>query len=194
MKFKLEIVGTRPLLMHNPQGANPLNPITKEKKALTSKRKKDDSDIERIMELDYASGCYFSDDMGFYIPTEMVEAAIKEGAKINKNGGKAALAVSVEEDRVKLIYGEKDFKSIKEAYSDQDHVDVRFVNINNAKVVACRPRFNRWRFSCTVNLDTTMMTQDEFINALQFAGVKGGIGTYRQKYGKFEVKCEQLSN
>ena len=44
----VKLTGTRPLLMHADVFADPLNPLTKAHKALTSKRKNTDDDHEAI--------------------------------------------------------------------------------------------------------------------------------------------------
>jgi len=66
--IKLQLTGTRPLLMHADVFADPLNPLTKQHKSLTGKRKKTDDDHEAIARSEWRGGMYFDDDMGPYIP------------------------------------------------------------------------------------------------------------------------------
>jgi len=184
--FELEIVGTKTMLMHNNQLANPLNPLTKKLKAISGKRKKDDADHEAIAEIQFFAGLYWKDGVGLHIPPEMIEACIREGAKVSRDGSKAAIAVRVVDEVVPLEIFKK-YTKAEDLYTDE-YRDCRMVNIQKAKVLCIRPRFDRWAFKCTIDLDTDLMTREEFLTALSFAGKKAGIGTYRERYGKFDIK------
>lgn len=192
--FKMTAVGSNTLIMHSCQLANPLNPLTKKLKAITSKRKKTDEDIEAISQIEFEGGCYWDDELGLYIPAENLEACLCNGAKVNKNGKKAKLAIRVIEPKIKLRHDAQG-KSLTEIYHEDNgkYQDNRFVVVNRARVLRCRPRFDRWGFECTVQLDETIMTQEEFQDVVSNAGATCCLGDIRPRYGSFEARLEQLS-
>jgi hypothetical protein len=189
--YKIKFNHVTPLLMKSTRGVNPLDPLVKEQKSLTSLRKKTDDDIMRLMEIDYELGAYYDDEVGFYIPAEMIEACIREGAKANRLGEKAKIAIFVNQEKIKLIHNGP--TELMEAYETVDYKDIRIVTVNRAKITRCRPRFNRWALEFTVDLDTDIMNEDEFLTALDIAGRQKGLGDYRPRYGRFAVKVEQVA-
>lgn len=189
--FEITLNHVSPLLMHSTKGANPLDPIAKELKKITSKRSKTDEDHLAMAELDYKLGAYYDEEVGFYLPAEMLEACIREGAKANKNGQKAKIAIFVNEEKVKLIHDGP--QTLEEAYKESDMKDVRIVTVNNSKILRCRPRFNRWAVKFTVELDDTIMAVDDFIQAVDIAGKQKGLGDYRPRYGRFVAKVEEVA-
>ena len=190
-RFKVTIKGVSPLLMHSCRDANPLEPMAKEIKKLTSKRNKTDEDLLKIMELEYRINAYYDENLGFYINGEMVEAAIINGAKANKNGKKTKIAITVEEEKIQLIH--KGSNDIDELYQNEEFKDVRFVVVNRSKIMRCRPRFNQWGLEFHVSLNNEVMDSDDLIKAIDVAGKEHGIGDYRPRYGRFEALTEQIN-
>ena len=189
-KYKVELTGIVPLLMHSTRGANPLDPDAVAIKRITSKRKKTEDDLLEIMKLEYKLNAYYTKDFGFYIPAEVIEGCIREGAKANKNGKNVQIAVKVVEDKVKLKHdGPSD---IDKLYEDDNFKDVRFVTVNRGKIVRCRPRFNRWGLTFTIEVNNEILAQEDLISAIDQAGTRAGIGDYRMRYGKFVATLEQI--
>jgi hypothetical protein len=61
-RIKVKISGVNAILLHNDDGVNPTNPITKAIKRITSKgKKKTDEDTIRLLDLDYIQGIYHDD-------------------------------------------------------------------------------------------------------------------------------------
>jgi len=193
--WKLDIVGVNTILMHNPQTADPLNPFKKELSKVTSKRTKTDEDYMKISKIEFISGCYWDDVLGLYLPANNLEQCIIEGAKINKNGKKAPLAIRIISDSKMKLNTDAKGKSLEEICKEDNgkYQDNRFVIINRSRIMKTRPRFDRWNMTCTIQLDETLMTVEEFQDAISNAGARKGLGTYRPKYGLFTAKLEQLS-
>ena len=84
IEFKIE--GISPLLMHNGQLANPLNPLVKQMKALTGQRKKTDEVHLELSRLEFRAGLYVSSSGAVQIPAELLESCLIEGAKKSKLG------------------------------------------------------------------------------------------------------------
>jgi hypothetical protein len=186
MELKVKFESTTPLLMHSNRGANPLNPQVKEKKAITSKRAKTDEDHQLLAAIDWKLGIYYDQELGPYIPAEMIEACFREAGKKNKLGTiikKGGLRVK--EDKVRLEYdGPRDLESL---YGDgaTEFVDVRTGKLNGGStVLITRPRFNRWNLQFTLKADDSKLNEKEIETILENS-CEQGIGDYRERYGRF---------
>ena len=58
-KLHVTLNGTTPLIMHSPKCVNPLHPLAKQMKTLTSKKKKTEADLEAISDLEWEAGAYW---------------------------------------------------------------------------------------------------------------------------------------
>jgi hypothetical protein len=72
MKLSVTLTGTHPMLMHNGRLANPIDPWTRQLKALTSKRKKTDEDILQIAQVEARAGCWETVDGMLGVPSAAV--------------------------------------------------------------------------------------------------------------------------
>lgn len=192
-KFKIKIKGTVPILMHSTRTANPLDSIAKMKKEITSKHhsKKTEDDMMELAKLEFIGSCYWDDEIGYYIPSENLEACIKIGAMKNRNGKQTLMAVSVI-NRKTPLKTDAGKTPPEELVKDADFVDTRFVVVNNGKILRTRPRFERWEAEFEVHLETSELSIDDFVTAVEKAGIYGGLGDYRPKYGRFEASIEQI--
>lgn len=100
--LKVRLTGTRPLLMHADTYADPLNPLTKAHKLLTSKRKKTEEDHEVIAKSEWRGGLYFADDIGPFVPGVNIESALVAGGKLSKLGTQLKRSIEVMDDRCPL--------------------------------------------------------------------------------------------
>lgn len=189
MIYNIEFIGVSPLLMHSCRGANPLDPDVKYMKTITGKRKKTDEDHEKLMYLEYKLNSYYKEGLGFYVPSNVVEQCIVNGAKKNKLGKQMITAIRVVEENIPLISDAPN--DIDEAFANPDFMDVRNVVVNRARIMRTRPRFDRWRLKFEIEVDESIINHEDFVTALNCAGSLVGICDYRPKYGRFEVKIEK---
>ena len=193
IKYKLEITGSSPLLMKSTKGVNPLHPMTKELKSFTSKRVKTDEDYASMFWIDYQLGAYYDETLGMYLPAEVLEACIREGAKANRLGEKSKVAVFILDDKIALEYdGPKDIKRLYDAVGDK-FKDIRAVTVNKSKVMRCRPRFEAWGLTVELHLDEKLMNPEQLQNALLIAGTQKGLGDYRPRYGRFTASLTEIA-
>jgi len=184
--IKFIATGISPLLMHSDRFANPLDPATKAHKELTSKRKKTDADHEDIAKSEWMGSLYFEESIGIYIPGQNIDAALIEAAKMRRLGKHIKRAAMVLEDMVQLKYdGARD---PHELFNDPRFVDVRGVKVSMAKLMRCRPRFNKWSIEFSVMLDEELMNPDELKAIAADAGRMVGLCDYRPRFGKFSVE------
>lgn len=188
-QLKVKITGISPLLMHNGRGANPLDPLTRAHSALTKKRGKTESDHEAIARSEWEVSLYHDKEMGPYLSAAALDGCLKASAKSSKLGKTFGQSVMVVEDMVPIEYsGPRDLDGLFKA----GFHDVRGVVIGKARVMRCRPKFNKWAASFTVAFDEQEVNHDAVERVILAAGKKAGIGDYRPekggRYGKFSAE------
>lgn len=188
--LKVTWKGISPLIMHSCQCVNPLHPISREMKKYTSKRNKTEEDLLKIADLEWESGAYWQDGLGLYIPSENVEATLRNGAKAFKKGKDFEKYVSVTDLYIPLNYGENLTK--EELIQNFNYRDTRVMTVQRARVVRTRPRFNQWQITFNILYDETKIDFDTIINAMEYAGSYVGLCDSRPRYGKFVAAVEEL--
>lgn len=189
-KLHITLNGTTPLIMHSPKCVNPLHPIAKQMKALTSKKKKSEADLEMISDLEWEAGVYWDDNIGLVIPNECLAATFLEGAKMNKNGSTFQKYVQVVDSLAALDIGEvQNYQKMK---VDPRFRDVRSVCVMRARVIRTRPRFNTWRCEFDIMYDENKIDTDVIAMAVENAGNYVGLCEMRKLgYGRFAAKIEE---
>lgn len=190
--LKITFKGTTPLIMHSCQCVNPLHEISLALKPLTSKRTKTEEDYKMISDLEWEGGLYWdnSKEMGLIIPAENIEATIKNGAKLYKNGKDIERYFNVLDMQVELDIGEEYTKdSLKNDYRFRD---VRPMNVMKSKVLRTRPRFNMWQLTFTAMYDEDKLDLVTIVKAVESAGQYIGLCDSRPKYGKFVAIIDEL--
>lgn len=193
MKYlRFQIVGLQPMLLHNGQLANPLNPFSKAIKAVTSKRKKSDEDFEEVSRLEFLGGLYYDDEIGVFIPAVNIDASIRDGAKILKRGKDIQRGSQVIGDKWKLGY--EGPKKAEDLQRDQRFVDIRGVGVNTSRVQRTRPIFNSWHLSFVVSYDEGVFNADDYKSCVEVTGRLTGMCDGRPRWGKFQIeKVEDLT-
>lgn len=181
--------GITPLMMHSERLANPFDPLTKEIKAVTGKRKKTEDDQLEIARLEWLGGLYFDDDAGIHIPGYNMFAAIVNGGKLHKLGTAIKRAALVKEDHIRLVYDGP--KTPDKLFEDKRFVDIRSVKVGMAKVARCRPVFKAWEMTFTVLYEETALQRQDLDRVLADTGAMIGLGDYRPRFGRFEVSSVQ---
>jgi len=184
--IQIKISGKSPLLMHSDRFANPLDPLTKAHKELTSKRKKTDEDHIAIARSEFIGGCYWRKDRGFFMPAQNLDACLIAAAKLQKLGTKFKQGVQVLEDELPFEGYEK--KNPTQLWDDPDHVDCRGVKVGTSKIMRYRPIFRKWSLSATIVVNDEVVNIGEVKKAAQDAGALIGLGDYRPRFGRFNVE------
>ncbi len=190
--FKVKYNYVSPLLMKSLKGIDPLNPLVKESSAIskTHHSKKTDAMRERQLEIDYLLGAYYDEDIGMYLPAEMIEANIRAGATARKNGKNVQIAIFVKEEMIPLIHDGP--KEIEELYKLEEFRDIRAVTVNKAKINRARPRFNRWSIEFHIDLNDEFLSPEDLANAIEIGGAQKGLGDYRPRYGRFTSSIKEV--
>lgn len=185
------IKGTKPLIMHNCQGANKMLPITKEIDKISSIRKKTDDDYEALSDLEWESGLYWRDGVGLYIPAENIEAMLVEGGKVRKRGTDIKKYAWVEERFIPVNIRENLTK--EQMRTDYRFRDVRSMRVMQNRVMRTRPRFDTWECRFVVEFDESKIDVETLTDAINYAGKYVGLCDSRPKYGTFVAVIEETA-
>lgn len=182
--------GTRPMLQHNGRLANPIDPMTREVKALADKRKKTVDDYQRLLALEAYAGCWVTEGGELGLPTDNVWASIYEAAKMSKRGKdvKRALAFDPLEVCAFLIGGtSRDAREHVEQTSGAG-LFIRTVVVNQRRCLRARPLVSSgWVTTHTFTLLDDVMDVDALEPIIHTAGRLIGVGDWRPIYGRFDV-------
>lgn len=193
-KISIRFVGARPLLMHSDRGVNPLDPAVKAHKKLTGVRNKTDEIQEKIARSEFELSMYFDADVhdkdgklmkagiGPYIPCAMIEASLRDAAKLSKRGKDVGRAVMVVEPIVALEY---DGPRTIQGLWDAKFYDMRSVVVQRARTMRCRPIFPEWELNFSLWVNANIFNVDTIEQIARAAGEFGGLGDYRPQYGRF---------
>ena len=181
-RVNVTLTGTRPLLQHNGQLADPLNPHTQALAALTKKRMKTIEDHEAISRTEFEGGLYFDPQVGPYVPGGQLSKVIHQGGKAFKLGPKVLSSVFVVDLVNPLIYdGPRDVQGLWDADFWLRAVAATQTN----RIVRTRPIFQNWSVDFAVDIDTTELDLTQFESIMDRAGGYVGIGDWRPTYGRF---------
>jgi hypothetical protein len=179
------IRGLTPLMMHSERLANPFDPLTKDIKAVTGKRKKTEDDLLEIARLEWLGGLYHDDDAGIHIPGYNVFAAIVTGGKIHKLGTAIKRSALVQEDKIPLVFDGP--KQPDKLFSAKKFTDIRSVKVGTSKVARCRPIFKDWQLTFTVLYEESGIQRADLDRVVTDTGTMVGLGDYRPRFGRFEI-------
>lgn len=180
----VELTGTSPLILNNAQQVDPLYEWTKEKKKITSKKKKTEEDLLEIARLEFHGALYVNDADHVILPADNLLASIRDGAKRDKRGKEVQCGLFVLADAELVHSGAK---SASELWKDVQFRYMRVVRMQNAKVVKCRPIFRSWSAKFKIEFDPEVMDKADVMRFLEVAGQYCAIGDYRPRFGRFKV-------
>ena len=190
MKVRLSLTGTAPLIVHNSRLANPLDPIVREIKAISGKRKKTDDDHLQMARLEFEGGLYISKDVGPHMPGANIEKCIVEGGRVTKQGKQIERGLFIVDDEVPLVYsGPRD---VAKMWATEDFHSIMSVKVVTARVQRCRPIFRSWALDVDAEVDPGLLNLDTLRAIVTDAGSMVGLGDYRPRYGRFSAVVEEL--
>lgn len=188
--IRITLTGTKPLLMHAPTLVDPLSEQAKEMKKFSSKRKKTEDDFQQMADIEFVASLYYLDGVGPYIPGEMVEASIKNGAKVTKQGMAVQRALFVTDNICPLAYtGPTDIDVLVKDTSFRHTAPVK---VGMSRVIRTRPMFQQWALSAEAILDDSVMDLDVLTGIVTTAGTMSGIGDWRPRYGRYTAVVEEV--
>lgn len=182
---KFQLTSACPLIMHNGDLANPLNPIVKEQKKISGKRKKTEADLEELARLEFIGGLYYRN--GYILPAEIIEATINGGARKFKEGmdAKAGMVVM---SHAKLEF-EHSALTPQELWEVEQYRFQKMVTVARARILRTRPIIDNWTAEVEVTFEDTVCSGSQVYKWLKKAGEIVGLCDWRPRYGRFSVKA-----
>jgi hypothetical protein len=183
-QFKL--TGVSPLIQHNGDMANPLNPIVKQIKLISGKRKKTEADLEELARLEFIGGMYYSNNPGVILPAEVLEATINGGARKFKEGMSAKAGMVIMK-HAKLVF--EGPQTPQEMWEDGRFTFQKMVTVSRARILRTRPFFEDWSAEIEVTYEDTVCDEAQVYKWLKKAGEIVGLCDWRPRYGRFSVEA-----
>lgn len=183
-KMQFRLTGDAALIMHSGRTVDPLDKYSKMMKAISSKRKKTDSDLEELARLEFHAGLYISDD-GPVIPANVVDACIIDAAKKNREGIVAKSGFFTVGSSPLEYDGPR---TAAELWQDERFRLSVPVRIQSSRIIRTRPIFNEWALTCTVQYEDSVVNAATVAGWFAVAGTLVGLGDWRPRYGRFQAQ------
>jgi hypothetical protein len=191
MRVVTKLTGTRPLLLHNVQLADPDNRWSRQIAQITKKRIKTEDDRKAISDLEWEGGLYVHDGV-LSMPTANVLRSFVEAAKIGKQGKTINRALTPTELSVPLGYSGP--QSLEELKRKPEFRDQTMVRVGMHKVLRTRPIFRTWALFLEWELLTEALDLSDFEGVVIQAGRVVGLGDNRLNgYGRFSAEVGEVS-
>lgn len=178
----VHVEGLAPLLLHNGYLANPRNPIVKEMKQVTSKRKKTDADLEEIARLEHLGGLYLDEKEQVVIPGRVITATLVNGAKKQRLGQQMKAGMWCNGNWPLIYDGPRTPAGL---FADKRFVDEQLVRVSSAKVLRTRPVFPVWELKFEVQFYDEVLDERQIWQAIEAAGLYCGFGDNTPQNGRF---------
>lgn len=192
---QIRLQGVSPLLCHNGQTADPRNTYAKAMKAVSSKRKKTDADLDELARLEWLAGLYrFGDQL--VIPDYVLESTMINGAKKSKRGPQAKCGLFFTDHAVLEFDGKPEVitdDTLADLFAGGDHTHTVGVRVGTAKVMRTRPIFRNWSCAATVQYDPDVLNQRDVEEIAVDAGRLVGVGDWRPKHGRFMAEVTAVA-
>jgi hypothetical protein len=189
MEILIEAIGTKPLLLHNVDLANPFNEYARkmgELRGIPSKRRTDAWHADMA----YANfmGAFYDipEIDGIAIPAENLRRAIINAATLNRLGTAVTRALSVTVAAGALIF---DGPKTPQALWDSGRFQLtRMIRGTGGASPTTYPMFRDWAIRVPFDLDETVLNERELRDIAERAGRIEGLGASRkQGYGRFDA-------
>lgn len=184
-KAQFQLISEAPLIMHNGDLANPLNPLVQQMKKLSGKRNKTPADLEQLAKHEFIGSLYISEDLGIVLPAEVIESCLNGGARKFKEGmlAKSGMYIS---NNAKLIFdGAQEPEAM---WIDGRFTFQKMVVIQRNRVLRTRPLFETWSANVEVNYEPSIVDLSSIEKWFVPAGQIVGLCDWRPRYGRFEAE------
>lgn len=187
VKFKFALKGISPLLMHNSQLADPINPFIVKMRTVHNKmaKKRTDADYENLRRWEWEGGLYLDADRRIVIPSNNIEALLVDSFAAERKRGAAQSGILCEADAFPLQYdGPKDIDAL---YQKREFVFRCPAKNGTSTVMRTRPRFNTWSLEGEITVVTEVVNPGEVRERMEYGGRRLGIGDWTPKHGRFTL-------
>lgn len=163
-------------------------------KAVSSKRKKTDADLDELARLEWMAGLYrFGEDL--VIPDYVLEATVINGAKKSKRGPQTKCGLFFT-DHASLQFpgkpGTINETTLQELFEGGEFTHSAIVKVSMSKIVRTRPIFREWSLEATAQYDPDVLNFRDIEEIVTDAGRLVGIGDNRPKHGRFVAGVREV--
>lgn len=192
MQFVLKCVGTKPLLLHNVDLANPRNEWARKQAELrgTPSRRRTDQWLDEMEYVSFMGALYDIPGLdGIGIPSENVRQSLIAAAKMTRQGTQAKRAIMVTVPAVPLIY--EGPRKPQELWDSGNFKITRMIRGTGGASPTTYPFFSDWAIKVPFELDEAALRFDDLKLIAERAGRVEGLGASRkQGYGRYDALLE----
>lgn len=182
--IEFRIRGVAPLICHNAQLSDPLNPWTIAVAEISGKRKKTTADLMEMAHREFLGSLYLDSEGAPVIPGGNIERMLRDAAAKSKQGKQVQAGLIVMDDCPIAYEGPKDPEKL---WGSGKHQLRASAKVGQQRVIRTRPCFMPWELGFRVDFDETILNERSVREFVEIAGRVVGLGDWRPKHGRFEV-------
>lgn len=195
MEITIKAVGTKPLLLHNVDLANPLNPWARKMADLrgTPSKRRTEKWHEEMAYCNFMGAFYDAPEVdSIALPCENLRRSIIGAAKAQRLGATVERALMVTVAAVPLIYDGP--KSPQQLWDGGQHHLTRMIRGSGGASPTTYPMFREWAVRVPLELDESVLNLRDLKEIAERAGRIEGLGASRkQGYGRYDALIESVA-
>lgn len=191
-QMHVAIQAINPLLQNNPQTVDRFNPYTKQMAKINAKKtRRTDEDYRDLQNLEVRAKIFWDDDIGIYVPSSWLMAAIAatsfKKAKVSKADVRGSVFAT--EDKIPLKYRDQDkVKTPDDIVGNPDFRINLTLKQGQVRVVKAAPIFHQWSFKTAIEFDDNLIDADSLSDIIKHAAMYGGFGDFRPTFGRAQAE------
>ena len=192
MRIRSYMTGTTPIMLHSDRLSDPDDPIVKQIRQITDKKKNQTEEDKKIVsKLEWFGALYTNGAKELVIPAANLIKLFRETGAITKDGTKIAKGVTPLALHFPLIHdGPKDLEKL---FAAGPYVDRRPVGVGRSRIIRTRPIFPTWAIQADFEVLTDAINIDRASEIIVLGGISTGLGDARiLGYGRYSAKVTPL--
>ena len=190
------IKGIAPLLQNNPRTVDRFDPYSQLMAKINAKKtRRTDADYLELRDLEMRSKIYWDDELGIYVPTSWMDAALAKNSFSLVKVSKDTLRGTVFQNgsKVKLFYrGMDKVKGAEDIVLNEEFRHLRIVKQAQNRIVKAIPIFHDWSFSGSMEYDDKQIDPESMERLIKHVAKYGGFGDFRPSFGRAEAEVEHV--
>jgi hypothetical protein len=187
-RIEFHIEGLNQQVWHNAQLADPNCDYTTRIKKITAKgKKKTETDIAELEDLEWEGGLYLDHERRVIVPGTVIEGAYFEAGKKTRDGQDVRNGICSNGDWRLSYDGPKDLAALKA----DPRFRLRCIVRNPAtkgRLARVRPIFRQWALAYVIDYYTKIFNKQQIVDMTELLGEEIGLSDDRKKMGgRFRV-------
>lgn len=180
--------GIGPLLLNNPQTVDRFNRYAKRMSEINAKRtRRTDEDYHELGDIAVESKLYWSEDLGVYVPSRWLMAALCKAAYKVARVSMADIRSSVFpiQERVSLTFsGQELVNGVEDIVKNSRFRHKMLLPQGRVRIAKHAPIFHDWSFTFGLEFEDTVLDKSDITRILEHAALRGGFGDFRPTFGR----------